>query len=1046
MTSKEPLDLGGERQYSSGIAPGLYEEILTHELSEKIALSSGREAQIEKLDPATIPTKLGNYFKTIIQDSLTDVNKDEREEIGLRLSQEILQGLSDVLGAEGLSAIVEPLSELLAVHELLPTGSAKSIQQPLIPIGETALLTNGTGEPALSKTIEAEIDSADSIDVVMAFIFQSGLQPLVRSLKKHCEQGKKIRVLTTTYTASTELRALETLEALGAEVKVSYDTSSTRLHAKGWFFDRQRGNSTAYIGSSNLTVTAQVFGKEWNMRISERNDPEVISKFRAVFESYWHSNDFVKFDSEQFRVAIEEQRNGASGETFLIPNLELKLEPFQEELLERIAFARENGKHANLLVSATGTGKTVMAAVDYARLKSGQTPWRLLFLAHREEILKQSQAIFRYATKDPSFGELWNGNETPKDFNFVFGSVQKLNVAGVENVDPKHFDMVIIDEFHHAGAKSYERILNHLQPKELLGLTATPERTDGLDIFKWFGGEATAELRVWDAIDQDRLCPFVYFGIYDDTDLTSVPWIKGSGYDPTELSKVYTSTDYWLRKVLSETTRLVPSMSSMKALGFCVDIDHAEFMAKAFSRYGIDSAVVSSRSSKEERTSALSNLRNGELKVVFSVDIFNEGVDIPDVNTLLMLRPTQSGTLFLQQLGRGLRKSKDKTVCTVLDFIGNHRAEFNFEQKYGHLFQLGRKALEQAVQNNFSYLPSGCYFELDQKAESIVLANLKNSIPSTWLKKVEAARLMQLNERSLRLVDFLGETGLSLTDIYSNGHYWTQLLDDAGVDSGEGTDMEPKLARGIARLLHVDDVERLNAFRDFLEIPSSNNVFSQDTRHQRLVKMLLNTLFNEISQKMELTEAIEVLHRNPRIVQEILEVLEVLGHGIDHSTYELKTRANVPLRIFARYSRNEILAAMGEGDIQIVGVPAWREGVRQAKGENAEIFLMTLDKSGKTFTATTRYKDYAISDRLIHWESQSRTKENSPTGLRYRRHLEEGREILLFARIDEDDRAFRFLGCGKYLGHTGERPMAITWELARPLPAAIYVELSAAIA
>lgn len=365
----------------------------------------------------------------------------------------------------------------------------------------------------------------------------------------------------------------------------------------------------------------------------------------------------------------------------ILSPIELRPLPFQERLLELIEVSRRDGHHRNLLVSATGTGKTVMAAIDYAGLGERLERSRLLFVAHREEILDQSMATFRYALRDPNFGEKWVGGIRPARFDHVFASIQSLNAADLSLLAADHFDVVIVDEFHHAAAASYEKVLTHLDPVELLGLTATPERSDGLPVLHWFDDRIAAELRLWDAIDQQYLSPFLYFGVHDGLDLRDIPWRRGRGYEVEALTQRYTSSDAWARLVVKQLLEHA-DVDSMRGLGFCVSVEHARFMARHFNHHGIRAVAIWGDSPPRERNAALRDLAAGDVSVVFSVDLFNEGVDVPAVDTVLMLRPTESPTLFLQQLGRGLRKSRGKAFCTVLDFVGTHRREFRFDRRY----------------------------------------------------------------------------------------------------------------------------------------------------------------------------------------------------------------------------------------------------------------------------------------------------------------------------------------------------------------------------
>jgi len=416
---------------------------------------------------------------------------------------------------------------LNAIDGKKPDGTDDQVAEPLIDLLDTTLLTNANGEPRIGSQIISEIPSAERIDVIMAFIRKSGINPMLDALRFHCQSGRSLRVLTTTYTGTTEASALDLLVNIGAKIKVSYDETNTRLHAKAWLFKRNSGFSTAFIGSSNLTHSAQVVGLEWNARFSGSRNPDVVNKVDAVFESYWNSGDFVSYNREQFDEHT--QRNDSNVPQIYFSPIEIRLEPFQERLLEQIELARLQGHHRNLLVSATGTGKTVMAAIDYFRLKVRLPRARLLFIAHRKEILNQSIATFRHAIRDHQFGEMWVDGHRPKRFEHVFASIQSLNAAGLDNLDAKHFDVVIIDEFHHSASASYRKVLNHIDPVELLGLTATPERSDDLSILEYFDGRIAAELRLWDAIDRHRLVPFAYFGIHDGQDLSKLPFRRDKG-------------------------------------------------------------------------------------------------------------------------------------------------------------------------------------------------------------------------------------------------------------------------------------------------------------------------------------------------------------------------------------------------------------------------------------------------------------------------------------------------------------------------------------
>ncbi|WP_129642652.1 DUF3427 domain-containing protein [Peristeroidobacter agariperforans] len=1029
----------------SNTRPGLYDTLITEALSETIAKLDRSLVPIKGLlRAADAPDRISLHIARLIARAIGTIDEKERAKVGLALARHLVAEIHKVVA----EAEVEP-EQLIVTGEVLqsiarrnPDGTAEAVAGPLIPLLDTTLLTNAPGEPRIGSQLVTEIESADAISVVMAFIRYSGLRPLIEALKKHCAAGKPLRVLTTIYTGSTEARALDALVALGATVRVSYDITATRLHAKGWMFERQSGFSTAYIGSSNLTHSAQHDGLEWNVRISGARNPSVIEKLSAVFESYWSSSDFESYVRAEFEARLKvESRKGGS---LALSPIELMPQPFQERLLEQIEVSRQLGHHRNLLVAATGTGKTVMAALDYVQLKFRLPRSRLLFVAHREEILQKSLETFRLALRDHSFGALWVGGKRPSSFEHVFASIQSLSATGFADLSPNHFDVVIVDEFHHAAARSYSSLLSHIQPVELLGLTATPERADGLPLLHWFDNRIAAELRLWDAIEQHRLCPFLYYGIHDGVDLRHVPWRRGRGYDIDELTNVLTGNDLRASLVAKQLNEHVADVSRVRALGFCVSIKHAHFMARAFNRIGIPSVAVSGETDSGLRMQALKDLEAGRTNVVFSVDLFNEGIDVPAVDTLLLLRPTESATLFLQQLGRGLRRYPGKSACTVLDFVGQHRKEFRFDQRFRALLGGSRADIIGQIQNGFPFLPAGCHMQLDRVASDIVLASIKQAIPSGWAAKVAELRSMQSGKSDVTLGQYLGRSGLDLEDIYEGKRSWSELRESAGLPIAGAGPENDGLRRACGRMLHIDDLNRIDTYQQFLSSgPPAANALS--THDQRLLRMLVASITGSAAERdTTLEAATRLLWEHPQIVLELREILGVLRQRVNHVHHSLANKAEVPLRVHARYTRTEILSAFGVGDAAIP--PDWREGVRFVRDARADLFVFTLDKTDGQFSPTTRYKDYAISRDLIHWESQSTVRESSETGQRYQKHVSMGTSVHLFARLRRDDRAFWFLGPATYVSHTGELPMAITWKLDHALPGDLFAQFAAAVA
>jgi hypothetical protein len=551
-------------------------------------------------------------------------------------------------------------------------------------------------------------------------------------------------------------------------------------------------------------------------------------------------------------------------------------------------------------------------------------------------------------------------------------------------------------------------------------------------------GRMAAELRVWDAIDQQYLVPFSYFGVHDGMDLRDVPWKRGSGYDSVVLTNVLTADHAWARRVIEELRRKTGDPLSARALGFCVSIGHARFMAEQFRRAGIPAAAIWGDTPAEERTAALRDLAAGLINVLFTVDLFNEGVDLPNVDTLLLLRPTESPTLFLQQLGRGLRRARHKTLCTVLDFVGNHRREFRFDRKFRALLGGTRRDVERQVERDFPFLPSGCHMELDPLAREIVLRSIRQAIPSDWRAKCDELRALG----DVSLATYLEETGLELEDVYANSRSWTEIRRAVGLPTEERGPEEDSLLRAVGRLLHVDDRERLDTYRSLVARAQTPNPASLNDRERRFARMLVASL-TTLKASASLQDGLNELWNHPQVRRELLEVLDLLPDRVDHLHTALGI-PNVPLAVHARYTRAEILAAFDVGSG--VRPSTWQSGVWWDENSQTDLFAFTLDKSAGSFSPTTRYRDYAITPELIHWESQSVTSLDSDTGRRYISQAEGKTNVVLFARLSTAERAFWCLGPATYVSHRGERPIAITWRLHHRLSGDLFAEFAAAVA
>jgi superfamily II DNA or RNA helicase/HKD family nuclease len=1026
----------------TSLSPGLWEKIVSLGLADDLASQKDLEAQVAELDPAEAPLRLAQYLSPLIERALGSIGDDRpADRVALvNAVVELLRGATNSGAAAVADGIAAPARVLQGL--VLPRGfdpQPKQLARPTIPLSDTWLLTNARDEPAVGREIQLELETADNVDLLCAFVRFEGVRILEKQLRAVIERGGRLRVITTTYLQSTEQRAVDMLVGLGAEMKIAYELEATRLHAKAWLFHRRSGFTTGFIGSSNLSKTALLDGLEWNVRLSSVATPNLIQQFEATFESYWQASRFETYypvrDHDRLDRALLPTR--ISDVSIPYVTLDIQPRPLQRRILEELEVERErHGRWQNLVVAATGTGKTVIAALDYRRIceteslprrSSTNGRPRLLFVAHRREILTQTLSMFRTVLRDGAFGELYVDGHKPDDWSHVFASVQSLDRRRIDEVPPDYFDVVIIDEFHHAAAPTYRRLLEHFKPALLLGLTATPERTDGESILDWFGGRMASEVRLWEAIDEGELVPFQYFGVSDDVPLAHLEWKRG-GYVAADLDKIYTGNDARVLKIVQALNLRVTDPMKMRALGFCVSIEHARFMARRFNELGIVSEAITSETASDEREGALRRLRQRELNVVFAVDIFNEGVDVPEVDTVLFLRPTESATLFLQQLGRGLRRVDGKAVLTVLDFIGRQRAEFRFDRRFQAITGRGRKQTERDIAEGFSFLPAGCHIELDPVARDVVLENVRQAIGARAQRLVE--ELKRLGDVSLD--DFLQLSGAELSDVYRPGRSWTSIRRRAGFEVSTMGPDEDTLVSAIGRMLHVEDSLRLGAWRSLLMGMADASLDA------RLVAMLYVNLSGTERKGDSVAASLARLRSHPAIVRELLELFDVLDSSSHVLSRALSDASAPPLALHARYTQSEALAAVGasrpEAPLRI------REGVYFHRETDTDLIFVTLQKSERDYSPTTRYRDYAISPTLFHWESQSTTTADSPTGRRYQ---STGRRPLLFVRkAKQTDQgstaAYTYVGPAGYVSRVGEHPMAITWRLENPMPADLF--------
>lgn len=1032
---------------------GLYEQVINKELVTELDAEKDKLVKKAPIDKAEASQILSKYISQVVEkglDNLVDNGGDIQAQIDLtnkivstikaQTHEDAFDGLSVDERAEQLLALFDKTNTIYSINE------KAEVVRPVTSLAQSSLFTGAVHEPQMGAELKKEIPSCDRIDFLVSFIKWSGLRIIYDDLKNFTLKGGKLRVLTTSYMGATDIKSIEELSKLpNTEIKVSYDTKRTRLHAKTYIFYRETGFTTAYVGSSNLSNAAMTSGCEWNIKATAQDLPDTVKKISATFESYWNSDEFEYYKEEQhdkLRDAILDERGGTGGEGVAY-FFDVAPYPYQKEILEKVQAEREiRGNFKNLIVAATGTGKTVISAFDYKDFckKLGYQA-NLLFVAHREEILRQSINTFRGILRDNNFGDLFVGNERPSSLNNLFVSIQTLNSRDLTHATkPDFYDYIIVDEFHHAAAESYQKLLTYYKPKVLVGLTATPERMDGKSILEYFNNRITAEIRLPEAIDRKLLCPFQYFGVSDEVDLSDLKWERG-GYNRRELSNVYTMNEVVARKranlIIQSVAKYVTDINEVKGLGFCVSKEHAEFMSNYFNERGIPSIYLVSETSDEVRYSAKKQLVDGNIRFIFVVDIYNEGVDIPEVNTVLFLRPTESLTIFLQQLGRGLRLCDGKDCLTVLDFIGQANKNYNFESKFAALFNNTSRGVLSEISNGFASVPRGCYIQLEKKAKEYILNNIRASFGATAGLISKLSDFEAVSGLSLTLSNFVEYNHIDVRTIYAHENSFSRLSVRAGVRDNFLEDGEGLITKALARICAIDSRRWLRFLLDTLPNIETKFAGDFDDCHKRMLRMFEFTVWPNTDGSDNIARTIEKitsLKENPVMFGEMISLMQYNFEKIDFVDEPVDLGFDCPLDLHCSYTRDQIFVALDYLKPSVV-----RQGVKWLPDKGIDVFINTLNKSEKNYSPTTMYNDYSINEWLFHWQSQSTTAEDSPTGQRYIHHVERGTKVALFVREYENDiigtAPFTFLGLAEYVSHEGSRPMSIIWHLKSPIPA-----------
>lgn len=1027
------------------LPPVLYDLIQTEALKAGITDAALAEFCLwRELDREQAFSRLVQHMARVLSVSLTEILNEKKPE---EWQKTVANWLKTLPEEEKLIATLLPsgAKSLQEIKSQAKQTLSLSSRQPDTDLAVSALLTGASRSPALHAQLQKELMTCDRADWLVSFIKWSGLRPLLETIRAFSQNSNpdgmpRLRIATTSYMGATDAKAIEELLKLpNVEVKVSYDTKRTRLHAKAYIFHRETGFGSAYIGSANISKSALDDGLEWTAKISQYEIPHLWNQAIATFESHWEdANEFspcTETDLPDLRRALSIESK-VSPEDSSFKFFDLRPYDYQKAILEDIKAEREAGENKHLIIAATGTGKTMIAAFDYKDFcKQHKGHPRLIFIAHREEILEQALVSFRQVLREGSFGDLLTGKHQPTQEDHLFCTVQSWNSRDLQCLAPDHFDYVVLDEAHHASASSYQNIIDHVRPKSLLGLTATPERSDGQDIRNDFGGAFTHEIRLPEAIERALLCPFHYYGIPDaeGVDFSKLTWQMGR-YVSEQLKEVVEGNRQRAQWVLEQSQKYLNDLTDTRCLAFCVSVKHAEFMAEFFSSSGVPAQSLTGKSPQVEREQAQQRLVNKEINFIFTVDLYNEGVDVPEIDTVIFLRPTESLTVFLQQLGRGLRLHEDKAQLTVLDFIAPQHRNFRFARRFHALTSRPELRIDDQIERDMPFLPTGCLVHLEKRARENVLQNIKDSTNMLRGQRIigELRELQTQIGRQPSLQEIMDRLLLeNPDDIYKRGLPHILLAKASGEDLPLAEEYQKKFSKGIRNLLLNDDTYLL---KDFVQL------LGGEPTSPEIVSLLLGVLWGGKREVAGLPEAQQFLLRHPGLIHDLRELFDWRLKSTPPLQRRRFREKTGPLNLHASYTREQILLALGMGNF-VKPYPS-REGVLHVENRKLDVFFVDINKSEADFSPTTMYDDFAVTEKIFHWQSQSQTSESSPVGLRYINHRERGYTPLLFLRnknklANRLTAPYIFAGPLNYLKHQGSKPISFYWELEHPLPAKI---------
>ncbi|MBR1386932.1 MAG: DUF3427 domain-containing protein [Alloprevotella sp.] len=1068
------------------LVEGVYESLISTAIAEKLKQhfpESRYHVEKETIDSAESHTMLAQYLAEIVSVVLKEYFHDKKE--ATTISNQVtcvnkilhfIENEWNVTALENNMLTKEDETRFLRAIYSKTGYTDEQIKHKAHIHPESGYrvsnLFTGTNGLSIDEEIKKDIQTADSIDLVVSFIKFTGLRILYDELKKFVsKKDTKLRILTTTYMGATDVKAVKTLmdlKELGdVEIKASFNTNDERLHAKAYIFKRENGFDTAYIGSSNISRSALTKGLEWNLRVTNIENPHIIRSTQATFDSYWNSAAFEPIetidDLQRFSQSIDEARNRTSNIDGPEIITRFVRKTHQVKVLEKLQYEREQrNNYKNLIIAATGTGKTAISAFDFKDFnkkfkKENGREARLLFVVHREKILKQARSTYRSVMVDGNFGEIWTGNIKPSsnsNLDHLFITIQTLNnhIDELRDFGEDYYDYIVLDEVHHSQADSYRKLFSVFRPKILIGLTATPERMDGKAITPDFNDRFSAEIRLQEALNQQLLSPFAYFCVTDDTVDLSLLAISADGkYDIKQLESKYVGNVERFGKIQDAINRYLTDPKGCKAVCFCCSIAHAEWMATMFNNNGYRAASVTSKNSSELDNYS-EQLVQGKINYLCVADILNEGIDIPEIDTVFFLRPTESLTVFLQQLGRGLRLADGKTELTVLDFVAQANNKYNYESRFRALIGPSNTTVKQQVENGFTLLPRGCSINMELQAQQYILNNISRCIFNLRRLRREVEHFEHETGQALTLRNFIENFSIDWRLIYKTAGSWTELKNQAGINvNGYNRTAEViNIERGLTRLFHTNSTDYLSFINKLIE--KDFQLFVTNKREAIFKKQFYYTIcYDKLSvyntkyghNFTSEEDAIIALNNFPYLKQELQTCVELRLSQLYQTTRWVSV-GDTDIELYGCYSADEI-HVMFEGDIRRGNIL----GTQYLQEQKIALVFVSTNKSDKDYSPSTLYQDYAISEHQFHWQSKHDVRIQSNDGQRIIHQQENGWKFLLFVRDRKRDEfgltnAYFFLGEMEYNDSHGECPINVIWNMKNNIPGNI-LELTMAI-